>query len=258
MRFSIITITYNDCDGLIRTRESVRTQTCRDFEWVIVDGGSSDGTQDALQQWQGEIATAVSERDDGIFDAMNKGIDLARGEYILFINSADALAAPDTLERLHAAIGAREYDFLYGDSIEAQASGASFYKKARSHHFIWWGMFTHHQAMAYRREFLKTINPAYDQMFPVGADLDLTWRIVKKTKKIKKLDFALCRFAPAGNSARRASEGRMEQLTMRQRYMGCPALINVLIMLGQKCVWGLRQRQPKLYELFRLNKAVSS
>ncbi len=258
MQFSIITITYNNLAGLEATRASLQAQTCRDFEWIVVDGGSTDGTLNALQNWQHEISAMVSERDDGPYDAMNKGIDLARGEYVLFINSGDAIAGPDVLTRLAQLTEQKKYDFIYGDSIEAQTNGTQFYKKSRSHHFVWWGMFTHHQAMAYRTEFLRTFNPVYDLMFYVGADLDLTWRILKKTRKIKKADFAIGSFAPAGISAKHAEAGRMEQLTMRQRYMHCPALINVMIMLGQKFVWGLRQKSPQLYQAFRLKSAVSS
>ncbi|HRJ11700.1 MAG TPA: glycosyltransferase family 2 protein [Alphaproteobacteria bacterium] len=258
MRFSIITITYNNLAGLETTRASILTQINRDFEWIVVDGASTDGTRDVLQHWQGEIATMISERDEGPYDAMNKGLALARGEYVLFINSGDALAQPETLQNLSDIIRQKPYDFIYGDSIEQQTSGAEFYKKSRSHHFVWWGMFTHHQAMAYRTEFLREFHPVYDKAFYVGADLDLTWRILKKTKQIKKVNFPIGRFAPAGISANHANAGRMEQLTMRHRYMHCPALINVLIMLAQKCVWGLRQKSPKLYQIFRLKSAVSS
>jgi putative colanic acid biosynthesis glycosyltransferase len=119
-------------------------------------------------------------------------------------------------------------------------------------------MFTHHQAMIYRRKFLQSLTPVYDTQLRVGADLDLTWRILQETKKILKLNFAICHFEPAGISAQHARVGRMEQLTMRSRYMRCPALMNVLIMLAQKMVWVLRQKRPKLYNLFRLNNAVRS
>ena len=189
MRFSIVTVTFNDLAGLRVTRASVRAQTFRDFEWLVMDGGSTDGTPDALREWQSEIRAAVSAPDKGPYDAMNKGLALACGEYVLFINAGDALAAPDTLQNLHDAIGADAPDFIYGDSLEEQRSGVVFYKKARPHHCRWWGMFTHHQAMAYRTAFLKTVSPAYDLRWRVGADLDLTWRILNRTKNIMRVHF---------------------------------------------------------------------
>lgn len=258
MQFSIITVTYNNASGLTDTQKTLAAQSHRDFEWIIVDGGSSDQTRELLAAWQSQAAAIISEKDNGPYDAMNKGIRLARGEYLLFINAGDGLAMPDTLAKLSAVIAQKPADFIYGDSIEAQSNGGIFYKKSRSHCRVWWGMFTHHQAMAYRREFLQQFDPVYDKMFRVGADLDLTWRILKKTKKIKKVNFPVGRFAPAGISANHAHEGRMEQLTMRQRYMHCPAIINVMIMLGQQMMWQLRRSMPKLYETFRLNKALSS
>lgn len=258
MQFSIITVTYNNAGGLADTRKTIAAQTCRDFEWIVVDGGSGDQTRNLLQEWQSEIAAMVSEKDNGPYDAMNKGVRLARGKYLLFINAGDGLAAPDTLEKLSAVIAQMPVDFIFGDSVEAQTNGRVFYKKSRSHRRVWWGMFTHHQSMAYAREFLQQFDPVYDEGFRVGADLDLTWRILKKTKNIKKVNFPIGRFAPAGISANHATEGRMEQLTMRQRYMHCPAIINVMIMLGQQMMWQLRRMMPGLYETFRLNKALSS
>jgi putative colanic acid biosynthesis glycosyltransferase len=260
MRFSIITVTYNNLRGLNATRESVRAQTCKDFEWIVMDGGSTDGTQDAMQAWQHEIAAAVSERDKGPYDAMNKGLALARGEYVLFINAGDALAGPDVLAQLDAAIALNAADFVFGDSLEEQIDGKTYYKKSRRPIFRWWGMFTHHQAMAYRREFLNTLLPAYDLRYKVGADLDLTWRIFKKTKRVLQVDFAIARCERAGISTAQASGAREEQLLMRHEHAKCFALLNVGIMLAQSAVWALRQRAPGLYKAFRLrrNSAISS
>lgn len=260
MRFSIITVTYQNLSGLIATRASLAAQAFSDFEWIVVDGGSVDGTRDALAQWQADIAAVVSEKDKGPYDAMNKGAALARGKYLLFINAGDALAAADVLAKLDKAIGDKQPDFVYGDSLEEQINGTAHYKKSRAPIFRWWGMFTHHQSMVYRRDFLRAFYPLYDLRFRVGADLDLTWRIFKHTRKTQRVHFAISRCAPAGISATHAKEGRLEQLTMRQEHARCPALVNALIMLGQKTVWELRQNAPWLYRFFRLrrNSAVSS
>lgn len=261
MQFSIITVTYQNFAGLQRTRESVMAQTHRDFEWLVVDGGSEDGTREVLQEWQSEIAAMVSEPDKGPYDAMNKGAALARGDYLLFINAGDALAGPDALAQLSKFIASKPgVDFVYADSLEEQSGGNAFEKKARAPMFRWWGMFTHHQSMAYRREFLVQFKPPYDLRFRVGADLDLTWRIFRKTKKILYAPFPLSRCAPAGISASHAAEGRLEQLTMRSEHAGCPAIINGLILLLQKMVWTLRGRFPELYRAVRLrrNSAVNS
>ena len=88
-KLSVITINYNNCDGLRKTIESVVNQTCKDFEYIIIDGGSTDGSVDVIKEYTDRIDYWVSEPDKGIYSAMNKGIDVAKGEYCIFMNSGD-------------------------------------------------------------------------------------------------------------------------------------------------------------------------
>lgn len=107
-KLSIITINYNNAAGLQRTIRSVLSQTNSDFEYIIVDGASTDDSKEILEQLQhskyaGNIAfplTIISEPDTGIYNAMNKGIRMAHGDYCLFLNSGDYLATPDTLQQV--------------------------------------------------------------------------------------------------------------------------------------------------------------
>lgn len=99
MKLSIITINYNNIAGLRRTMESVFSQTWRDFEYIIIDGGSTDGSADEIRQHEHNCAYAVSEPDCGIYNAMNKGIKQAKGEYCLFLNSGDFLYHKDVLKQ---------------------------------------------------------------------------------------------------------------------------------------------------------------
>lgn len=89
MKLSIITVNFNNRDGLQRTIDSVVSQTWRDFEWIIIDGGSTDGSKELIEQYQDHFAYWCSEPDKGIYNAMNKGIDKAKGEYLIFMNSGD-------------------------------------------------------------------------------------------------------------------------------------------------------------------------
>jgi len=161
MKLSIITITYNNLVGLRRTAESVLAQTVADFEWVIVDGASTDGTKeyldaiaansadganvvaDNLQTCKFANLQIVSEPDSGIYNAMNKGIRLAHGEYIQILNAGDCLAAADVTERMFAALaqydrkqpmgtrgklptgayGRQPIDILYGNMLKVNAEG---------------------------------------------------------------------------------------------------------------------------------------
>ena len=98
MKLSIITINYNNCEGLRKTIESVVNQTWRDFEYIIIDGGSTDGSVDVIKEYANRIDYWVSEPDRGIYHAMNKGIDVAKGEYCIFMNSGDSFINNGILE----------------------------------------------------------------------------------------------------------------------------------------------------------------
>lgn len=91
MKLSIITINYNNCDGLRKTIESVVNQTYRDFEYIIIDGGSTDGSVEVIKEYADRISYWISEPDNGIYHAMNKGVSAANGKYCLFLNSEDTL-----------------------------------------------------------------------------------------------------------------------------------------------------------------------
>ena len=98
MRYSIITINYNDKEGLSRTIKSVINQTSKNFEYIVIDGGSTDGSVDIIKQNIDYINYWVSEKDKGVYNAMNKGIAQAKGDYLVFMNAGDCFHTPDILE----------------------------------------------------------------------------------------------------------------------------------------------------------------
>lgn len=102
MRLSIITVNYNNPEGLERTINSVEAQTCMDFEYVVVDGASTSGDVDVIKRHQSVISKWVSEPDKGIYNAMNKGVGMASGDYCLFLNSGDTLYCEHTIEEIYA------------------------------------------------------------------------------------------------------------------------------------------------------------
>lgn len=97
MKLSIITINYNNRNGLEKTIKSVINQSFHDFEYIIIDGGSNDGSVDVIKKYASKIDYWISESDNGIYNAMNKGIDVAKGQYCIFINSGDCLYSSETL-----------------------------------------------------------------------------------------------------------------------------------------------------------------
>lgn len=113
MKLSLITINFNNKDGLKKTIDSVVAQTFKDFEWIVIDGGSTDGSRELLEQYAYHFAYWVSEPDQGIYNAMNKGVDHAHGQYLQFLNSGDWLNAPTTLQDFFAM--PLDGDIVYGD-----------------------------------------------------------------------------------------------------------------------------------------------
>jgi len=113
MKLSIITVNLNNREGLLKTIDSVLAQTFRDFEWIVIDGGSSDGSRELIEEHASHFSYWVSEPDDGIYNAMNKGMAHASGEYCHFLNSGDCLAGEEVLEEVMAYFGVD--GILYGD-----------------------------------------------------------------------------------------------------------------------------------------------
>ncbi|HPF97441.1 MAG TPA: glycosyltransferase family 2 protein [Mangrovimonas sp.] len=113
MQISIITINYNHLEGLKKTMSSVLEQTWQGFEYIIIDGGSTDGSANYIESHSNQLAYWVSEPDKGIYHAMNKGIFKAKGEYLLFLNSGDHFFEQTVLDEVHSQI--KEYDLIYCD-----------------------------------------------------------------------------------------------------------------------------------------------
>ncbi len=115
-KISIITINYNDAVGLEKTVQSVVNQSCKDFEYIVIDGGSTDGSKDVIEKYKNQITYWISEKDSGIYNAMNKGIVKATGEYLLFINSGDILHNDLVVEKLYLKIDLN-YTFISGSLL---------------------------------------------------------------------------------------------------------------------------------------------
>lgn len=123
MRYSVITINFNNRDGLLKTIESVVGQTCKDFEYIVIDGGSTDGSRELIESYDKEITYWISEPDKGIFNAMNKGIAQAVGDYLIFMNSGDYFYDSNVLETVLPHLTA---DILQGSSYN-KAKGCFYY-----------------------------------------------------------------------------------------------------------------------------------
>lgn len=249
--FSIITVSKNNLDGLRRTHAALEAQTFKDFEWIVADGASEDGTKDFLKTVK---AKWTSEPDEGLFDAMNVGLKRATGQYVLFLNAGDTLAKPDTLEKI-AKITAKEPDFIYGDSLETGKDAAKpFYKTAGRYRDLTKGMFTHHQAMVYRLAKIREEKLWYSVIYEIAADYEFTARFLKAAKKIVYAPIPICVFEGGGISQQNAGEGRREEFIIREKLKLVSLPHNVLIYATQTLAWHIRRLFPKLYENAKAKK----
>lgn len=178
---SIITITFNAETCLRPTMESVASQSCEDYEHIIIDGASTDGTVSIAREYPG--TRILSEKDKGLYDAMNKGLRMARGEYLLFLNAGDAFHKGDTLEQ-YARAARGGADIIYGDTVivdsERRIIGqrhlsapAELTKESFSQ-----GMLICHQAFMVRR----ALAPDYDLQYRFSADYDWTVKCIEASE----------------------------------------------------------------------------
>ena len=215
-RFSIVTITLNDRHSLVDTHASIVAQTCADYEWLVVDGGSADGTVGYLQQVCHPSCKWISESDNGLYDAMNKGLERATGEYVIFMNSGDKFAGANILSRIASVLdeNGRDWDLLFGDALEENPGGDLLLKRARPASFVTYGMFTHHQAMLYARRAIACMR--YDSKYVIAGDYDFTCRLLARGGRSFRLGFPVSINKRAGLSEKKACIGRRENLAIQK------------------------------------------
>ncbi len=122
MKISIITVVYNGAQTIADTIRSVQAQDYDDIEYIVIDGGSTDGTQDVVRSFGDAVDTFISEPDKGIYDAMNKGLRLAGGELVSILNSDDFYASPDVLRTVADTFAGNDVDAVYGDLVYVDAA----------------------------------------------------------------------------------------------------------------------------------------
>ena len=204
MKFSIITVNYNNRDGLIKTINSVINQTCSDYEFIIIDGGSNDGSVEVIQQHSDRISYWVSERDNGIYNGMNKGISKAQGIYINFMNSGDIFYNNKTLEMVSYQMD--NSDFIVGKDFNQDPKTGKVFTtilptRITMAAFYMWTL--PHQSAFIRRTLFN--DSLYDETLQIVADwkfyLD---KIVFKNKTIQLLDLVICNREQGGISVSQA------------------------------------------------------
>lgn len=218
MKYSIITVNYNNKEGLRKTIESVIHQTYRDFEYIVIDGGSTDGSAEVLKEYDKNIDYWVSEPDKGIYNAMNKGITQAHGEYLNFMNSGDCFYTPDILEKV--SLYHTDADFIVGKDYhynkEAQIGHASIQppRTTMIHFFI--------STLDHQSSFIKRVlfTDLYREDFRLVSDwIFFTEKVVSEGKRIQFIPDIVCLREEGGISEQQHERNRTEIETFLHEYL---------------------------------------
>jgi glycosyltransferase involved in cell wall biosynthesis len=228
-KLSVVTIVYNNVKDIERTMLSVLNQTYGDIEYIIIDGLSTDGTLEVIRKYQERIKL-VSEKDEGIYDAMNKGLAKATGDYVLFMNSGDEIYSVDTVAKVFATTD--DADIYYGETEMMDSDGQSLGQRRHKapDHFSWrsfkYGMSVSHQAIYIKR----SLTEPYDRQYHLSADIDWIIRAAKKAKKIVKVDGYVAKYLVGGISKLKHRQSLQERFDIMKRYYGLlPTLFNHLV-----------------------------
>jgi len=189
-KVSIITVCFNSAKTIRDTIESVINQTYGNIEYIIIDGGSTDGTLDIIREYEPYIAKWVSEPDEGIYDAMNKGIRMSTGEIIGIINSDDYYALDCITSVVHTIINDPKIDVVYGNLVICDEEGNLLYhikSEVDMKKDLFKIMTVFHPTMFIKKLVYET-EGLYNDKYLISADYDLLFRVVRKNYRIKNLD----------------------------------------------------------------------
>ncbi|MDP4266624.1 MAG: glycosyltransferase family 2 protein [Bacteroidota bacterium] len=230
-QISIITVVFNSEKYLEGTILSIINQTYKNIQYIIIDGGSTDSTVDIIKKYEDQIYYWVSEPDKGLYDAMNKGMNKATGEYLWFINSGDKIFEKDTVESIFSE--KKDYtDIYYGETVITDENNNIIgMRRLKTPESLNWksfqkGMLVCHQAIIVRRNVTVPININYRH----SADFDWIIRILRKNPTITNTKKILVKFLDGGVSKKTIKKSLFERFhIMRENYGLIPTILNHFI-----------------------------
>lgn len=242
---TVITVVYNNVRDIERTVKSVVNQTYPHIEYIVIDGGSTDGTTEVISRYLGQVTRFVNEPDKGIYDAMNKGLALATGDYVLFMNSGDEIYSNDTVAQVFAT--ARDADIYYGETelFDADWQSLGLRRHAIPERFDWksfrYGMNISHQAVYIRR----SLAGRYDLRYQLSADIDWVIRAAKAAKNIINTKRIVAKYLVGGMSKQRHWQSLKERFRIFSRHYGAiPNIINHIVIAFRLVGYYIRHGKP--------------
>lgn len=221
--FSIITVTYNAAATIGPTLESVRAQTSRLYEYIVIDGASKDDTVRRVKESGIEPLRIISEPDRGLYDAMNKGLAIARGEYVIFLNAGDRFHSPDTLKLLTDAVMDNDFPgVVYGQTDIVDSEG----KRLADRHLtaprdltlksFAEGMFVCHQAFVA----LRKLTSPFDTNYRFSADYDWCIKVLQRSRRNLYVDATLIDYLSEGVTTKNRRASLKERFKIMSNYYG--------------------------------------
>lgn len=243
---SIITITYNAEEFLERTLKSIVAQTDQDFEYLLIDGGSKDGTLKIAEVYGDRIDRLISEPDKGLYDAMNKGQNLAKGKFLWFMNAGDEIAEVDAVEKIKQLV-LKGADVIHSDTLMLDEAGKVLGLRSEVTPHRWstdlrwqdfrFGMLICHQSFIAR----KSLAPAYD-ISNLSADIDWEIQCLKKAKTVLPYPGILARYLLGGVSQKQHRRSLKDRYKVLKYHFGLvPNLLNHTFILWRGLVQKIKK-----------------
>ncbi|WP_297329176.1 glycosyltransferase family 2 protein [uncultured Bacteroides sp.] len=223
LKFSIITVTYNAEAVLEDTIQSVISQTYHHVEYIIIDGASKDRTLSIIERYKEHISCLVSEPDKGLYDAMNKGISHATGDYLCFLNAGDSFHEDHTLQQMvHSITGSELPDVLYGETALVDKE-RHFLRMRRlsAPEVLTWKSFQQGMLVCHQAFFAKAslIEP-YDLRYRFSADFDWCIKIMKKARKLHHTHLTLIDYLEEGMTTQNRKASLKERFRIMTKQYG--------------------------------------
>ena len=241
---TVITVVYNNARDIERTIQSIVNQTYTNIEYIVIDGKSTDGTLQIIERYKEHIAQLLSEKDKGIYDAMNKGLQLATGDYVIFMNSGDEFFESTTVEKVFDT--APDADIYYGETEMVNDARESLGRRRHKipEKFSWrsfkYGMSVSHQAIYIRR----SLTGLYDSRYQLSADIDWILNAAKKAKKIVRVEGYVAKYLVGGMSKARHRQSLKERFDIMKRHYGLvPTVLNHFVIAFNLGWYWLKNRR---------------
>ena len=251
---SVITVVYNDCNHIETTIKNVLSQDYKDIEYIVIDGDSTDGTKEIIALYSFRLKF-ISEPDTGIYNAMNKGLKMATGDYLVFMNSGDLFTHTNTLSIVasHILNRTERPAMVYGNYRESKDGYFSPVIPARSYKKVWYGAFASHQSTFYNRKFLLDYNLIYDESYKIAADYKLNIEVVKYAKdNILQIFECISDFDVSGVSNTNQNLGLLEADRARREVLNMSAMRRYVIKYMLLCARWAKLNMRPIYNRLRM------